>query len=306
MSTAERKAAMKRWFMVLALVAIHAPCRTAQADRGMIPFKPHVQVFEPTQRVMLAWSGETEILLLATDLNASEPTKILEVMPFPSEPKVKKGDTETFRRATNLINTKLATRTPTGRNGGRSKRAPSPPPAGKITFHEKIGAHDISTAHVLDGQRFVEWVNEYLKKSGVDNPVIPPAMTQNVDAYISEGYAWFVFDVVELDDKPKTNEAIQFRFRTDALYYPLKISRTFRGDTSIELLILTPRLLSRFTGIPIERVVLRHKPIAITARELRSLNQDMDDLLGHRNDMKLRIWDLRGALASFDKDLIAK
>jgi hypothetical protein len=298
---------MKRWFVFLALLTVHALCRTAQADRGSIPFKPHVQIFEPTQRAMLAWSGDDEILLLTTDLSASEPTKILEVMPFPSEPKVKKGDTETFRRATALINAKLALPGPRARNGaGRSKSAPARKPAGEITFHEKIGAHDISTAHVLDAERFVEWVNEYLKKSGVDNPVIPGAMTKNVDAYISEGYAWFVFDVVELDDQLKTNEAIQYRFRTDALYYPLRISQTFQGDTSIELLILTPRLLSRFMGIPIERVELRHKPIAMTAPELRSLNKDMDDLLGHRNRMKLRIWRLRGALASFDKDLVAR
>ncbi|MBN1607417.1 MAG: hypothetical protein JW940_12335, partial [Polyangiaceae bacterium] len=124
---------MKRWFVVLALVAVPALCRTAEADRGSIPFKPHVQVFEPTQRAMLAWSGQEEILLLTTDLNASEPTKILEVMPFPSEPKVKKGDTETFRRATDLINTKLAMPRPTGRNGGRSRSAPAHKPGGEIT-----------------------------------------------------------------------------------------------------------------------------------------------------------------------------
>jgi hypothetical protein len=265
-----------------------------------------VQVFEPTQRVMLAWSGETEILLLATDLNASEPTKILEVMPFPSEPKVKKGDAETFLRATDLINSKLGMPRPRARNGDRSRSAPAHTPGGEITFHEKIGAHDLSTAHVLDGKRFVQWVNEYLKKSGVDNPVVPPAMTANVEAYIAEGYAWFVFDVVELDDKPKTSEAVQYRFRSDALYYPLKISQTFKGDTSVELLILTPRLLSRFTGIPFERVVLRHSPIAITAPELRSLDKDMYELLGHRNELKLRIWGLRGTLSSFDKDLIAR
>jgi len=278
----------------------------AHADRGSIPFKPNVKLFEPTQRAMLAWNGVEEILLLTTDLKASAPTKVLEVMPFPAEPKVKKGDTETFRRATTLINRKLAAWLPR-RHGGRGvKSAPPPQPAGKITFHKKIGAHDISVAHVLDGKRFVEWVNKYLKKSGVDNPVIPPVMTESVKAYISEGYGWFVFDVVELDDKPKTNEAIQYRFRTDALYYPLKISRTFQGQTSIELLVLTPRLLSKFPGIPIEKVELRHKPVDITAQELRSLNKDMDDLLGHRNDMKLRIWRLRGALSSFNKDLIAR
>jgi hypothetical protein len=115
-----------------------------------------------------------------------------------------------------------------------------------------------------------------------------------------------VFDVVELDEKPKTNEAIQYRFETDSLFYPLKISRTGRGETTVELLILTPRLLTQFPGIPIKQVELRHQPVSVTAKELQSLNEEMDALLGHRDDMKLRIWRIQGDIEKFDKDLIAR
>lgn len=52
-------------------------------------------------------NGQEEILLLPTDLRASEATEVLEVIPLPSEPEVKKGDVEVFRRATTLINKKL-------------------------------------------------------------------------------------------------------------------------------------------------------------------------------------------------------
>ena len=65
---------------------------TAWADRGSIPFKEGVKIFEPNQRALLAWNGEEEILLLSTDLVASESTMVLEVLPLPSEPEVKKGD----------------------------------------------------------------------------------------------------------------------------------------------------------------------------------------------------------------------
>jgi hypothetical protein len=69
-----------------------AGAQSAQADRRAIPFRPGVTIFEPTQRALMAWNGEEEILVLSTDLRASSATKVLEVMPFPTEPRVKKGD----------------------------------------------------------------------------------------------------------------------------------------------------------------------------------------------------------------------
>jgi len=275
---------------------------SAHADRGSIPFTPGVKVFEPTQRAMICWNGDEEILLLTTDLHASVETKVLEVMPLPAEPTVKKGDVEVFRRATDLINRKLRQLAPTTRmkDGGWTA------PAGEITFHEKIGAHDISVAQVMDAAGFVKWVNDYLKKSGVDNPQLPPVMKGLVDEYLGDRFAWFVFDVVSLDEQPKTNEAIQYRFKTDRLFYPLRISRTDWGETSVELLVLTPRLLQHFPGLPFRRIELRHEPVSITADELASLNVDMDTLLGHREDMKLRIWRIRGDLQSFKADLVAR
>lgn len=86
----------------------------------------------------------------------------------------------------------------------------------------------------------------------------------------------------------------------------MKISRTNQGETSAELLLLTQRLLGKFPGIPVEKVELRHTPISITADELRSLNEDMDAMLGHREDMKLRIWRIKGDFLSLDRDLIAR
>ena len=35
----------------------------AQADRGAIPFRPKVTIFELTQRALMAWNGEEGILL---------------------------------------------------------------------------------------------------------------------------------------------------------------------------------------------------------------------------------------------------
>jgi hypothetical protein len=289
---------LRIWIAALLLVL------PAYADRGSIPFVPNVEIFEPSQKAFLAWNGEEEILVLSTDLRASKPTKVLELMPLPSEPAVKKGDIEVFRKATGLINRKM--QTAGARNGARSGPPAAGAGAGEITFHEKIGAHDVRVVRVNDSKGFVRWVNAYLKSSGVDTPVIPKGLKKTVDQYLREGFKWFVFDVVALDEKAKTNDAIQYRFKTDSLFYPLKISRSDVGNTTIDLLVLTPKVLSDFRGIAINKVSVRHRPVPLTAREVRFLSKDCDQLLQRREGATLRIWQLGGDLASFKQDLIAR
>jgi len=170
---------MKKIRLVLVVIIIFE-IQCLYADRGLIPFKPRTRIFEPNQRAMIAWSGKEEILLLSTDLRASEPTKILEVLPLPSEPNVTKGDLEVFKKATRLINKKHNRRSLSMRLGGRSPMEGSQP-AGEVTFHEKIGAHDVSVTRVSDRNGFVKWVEDYLRSSDVKNPKIPEGMKKVVN-----------------------------------------------------------------------------------------------------------------------------
>jgi hypothetical protein len=271
------------------------------ADRGLIPFNPAVSIFEPNQRAMIAWNGREEILLLSTDLHSSDSTMVLEVLPLPSEPAVKKGDLETFRRAVKLINSRISI---LGKGVRFDSEDKIPPPA-EVTFHEKIGAHDISVVHLLATQNFVDWVRDYLKSLGFDREVISDAHRDLIESYIAKNFAWFVFDIVTTGKEEKTLEPIQYRFKTNKLFYPLKIASLGSGNTTVELLILTPRLLSRFSGIPINRIILAHEPIIITRDDLKTIDEDMFDLLKEFNEMKLRIWKIEGRLNSFDNDIIA-
>lgn len=277
-----------------------------QADRGAIPFQPGVTIFEPTQRALIAWNGEEEILILSTDLRASQATKVLEVMPFPAEPRVKKGDVRIFQRAVKLINSKIIHRELAQAAIKSLNRASAEaPPPGEITFHERIGAHDVSVARVVSGDGFVEWVNDYLKRASVGNPVIPPRLRKVVEEYIDDGFCWFAFDVVELGNKFRSLEALQYRFPSSRLFYPVKISRSNEGQTSIELLVLTWRLMQESSGIPFSQIELRHEPVKLTSAEVRSLGRDLDKLLDHQDDVRLRIWRVEGDFSSFDRDIIA-
>ncbi len=291
--------------LLMSLLTAAAPL---QADRGAIPFRPRVTVFEPNQRALIAWNGEEEILILSTDLRGSQPTKVLEVMPFPTEPTVTNADVTVFHRAVNLINTKLKRTTKSEAEGLTRSRGGSspPPPAGRITFHEQIGAHDVAVARVLDQDGFIAWVNDHLKRSRVDNPIIPGVLQATVRQYLDEGFGWFVFDVVSLEHRLKSTDALQYRFKTSSLYYPIKISRANQGLTSIQLLVLTPTMLRTFYGVPMERVLLRHMPVSLSSMEVRWLQPEIDDLLGRRDDVRLRIWWIQGEFQDLSRDLLAR
>ncbi|MCK4523483.1 DUF2330 domain-containing protein [candidate division WOR-3 bacterium] len=292
---------MKKFIFVMIMIILMC---VSYADRGSIPFNPNIQIFEPNQRAMIAWNGEEEILLLSTDMYASGKTDVLEVIPLPSEPVVKKGDTEVFKKAIKLINKKTVP-PPMHAFDKVATEDMSRQPVGEITFHKKIGSHDVSVAHVIDGEGFIDWVEKYLRSTGIKNPIIPEDLKNVVMEYIEDDFKWFVFDVISLDSEKVTNEAIQYRFKTDYLYYPLKITRTEKDYTIIDLLILTQNLLGNFPGISIDKVSLLHKPVFITSDELMELNEDMRSLFGEFKEMNLRIWQIEGYLSSFKDDLIA-
>ena len=289
----------------LLAVAVVLVARLGWADCGSIPFKPHVEIFEPDQRAVIAFDGKAEILLLSTDLRASEPTKVLEVIPFPSEPKVAKGDVEVFRHATDLINRKLSPFSAKrgGMGGAAAGAVRRPPPAGKVTFHKKIGAHDVSVIRVLDSRRFTAWVEDYLKNAGVENPVIPTPLRLVVKEYLEDGFEWFAFNVVELGTETVTKEAVQYRFDTRWVYYPLRITRAEKGATTVRLIMVSPRLL-RIPDLRPAKVRLMHQPVRMDSDELRYLDKDIYEFFGKRSSTLLRVWEIKGRLSGFKTDVI--
>ncbi len=187
--------------------------------------------------------------------------------------------------------------------GGMGAGGAAPPPAGKVTFHKKIGAHDVSVIHVLDHERFVAWVEEYLKKSGVDNPSIPAPLESVIEEYLEDGFKWFVFDVVKLGKKTVTKDAIQYRFKTRFLYYPMRITRAEKGDTTVKLLILSPRLV-KMPGSESMKVRLVHRPVEVSNRELREIDRDLYKFLQNRTRVLLRTWEIKGRLSDFKEDVV--
>lgn len=298
------------------------------ANRGMMPFIPGVEIFEPQQRALLAWNGQEELLVLGTDLHASRPTQVLEVLPLPAEATVARGDPLIFDKLESLIRSRLAWRT--RGLGTRSKDATEALPAGEVTQREHIGAHDVSVTHLLDPAGFIGWVEAYLASLGAETPTIPDAMRKIIEGYIADGFTWFVFDVVSLGETIVTNDPIHYRFSSPNLFYPMRITRLAQGDTSVGLYVLTQVPLGRFRGIPKDRVRSRLGELAggdamsLQYPELAYLGSEIGDLfLGSTLSRRLRAflapqrergpyranllaWQIEGRLASFDADFVVE
>lgn len=291
--------------LILLLVIFLAPA--VSADRGSIPFIQDIDIFEPNQDALIAWNGEEEILILSTKLYSSQPTKVLQVLPLPSEPEVKKSSRDILRRANELIFKNLFNelRLPVLRNSNPKV------PAAEIKEEVVIGSHDILVLKVLNQNDFVDWVNNYLQEKGQKNPQIPLSLQKTINNYIKKGYNYFVFDTIEVGPEPKTNEAISYQFKSKELYYPLEITKSDHGQSEISLLILTNKNLVNYQGLAQNRIKTKNSALNLSPEQLDYISPVFVNFFSQNIEseviepqVKLLSWSIKDDLANFDQDLI--
>lgn len=290
-----------RLLRVLPAGALAAMATVAFANCGSIPFVAGAQVYRPYQRAVAAFDGREQVLLLSTDLRADRHTKVLEVLTFPSKPIVSQGDEELFQKAAQLIDDRLAERQAGRRAPGRigtGGRIPN----GSAAFHERIQVQGTSVVQIPDSQSFIAWVHDYLRKAGVDEPEIPLRLRSLVRDCVRDGFTWFVFNVIEVGPETAARPTLQYRFATHKLYYPLRIMGTESGNTTIRLVLVSPRLVI-MPDIRPRRAVLLHHPITVSRDDLSYLGGGLTDFFD-RSPQQLRLWEIKGLLNSLRRDVL--
>ena len=86
--------------ILLVMLSISTPMTFA--DRCILPVTD-ADVYGPGQKAIIAWNGQVEYLILSTDLYASSDTKVLEILPLPSNPEVQAGDFQSFEAIQDLM-----------------------------------------------------------------------------------------------------------------------------------------------------------------------------------------------------------
>ena len=263
-----------------------------------------VSVFEPKQRALILWNGDEEILLLSTDQKATRASAVLEVIPLPAEPQVRLGSFATFEKAQKLVVEKRMWAAAHG--GARAGLVPVPPEAGRITFHAKLGVHDLTVAQVLDAKHFVEFVQKHLHEhyQTPDAP-IDPQFVKVIESYLDAGFRWFTFDSINLEEKLQSRDPVEYRFKSDKVYYPLRISTLEKGRTELELLVFTADGVSQFEGVSAAELN-REAPLPVTPLEVGGIEPTWQGFFGPDEELVLDQWSLEGESSKLVRDVLVK
>lgn len=225
---------------VLSVLLVFAEC--SYADKGGWHLHTEaVTLKESGQRAIIGWDGRTEVLCLGTDVSSSRKAIVIEFLPLPSQPKVVLGNRGSFQAVEKVLARrgvrfyKKKVRSAKGDLGGTDGGE-----AFRITFHQRLGAHDVTVVKVNRPDEFVDWIQEKAKALAGSQTSLPEGIRKLIAKYLNEYRCpYFVFDVIEVTPDPRSIQPIIYEFESLLLFYPLEISSTFHGQTSINLIVFS-------------------------------------------------------------------
>jgi hypothetical protein len=229
------------------LTVFFIPPKTCPADKGgwHMSTEP-VTLNESGQRAIIGWDGHTQVLCLGTDVSSSSKTTVIEFLPLPSEPNVTLGNREAFEAVERLLDRRGVrfVKEASGATRGLSKEAGEAEPF-SITFHQRLGAHDVTVVKVNRPDEFADWVQEKAKALTGGQASLPDSIRKLITKYLNEyNCPYFVFDVIEVGPDPQSVEPIIYEFKSPVVFYPLEISSTFHGQTSIDLIVFAEDVIN--------------------------------------------------------------
>ncbi|MEM2136768.1 MAG: DUF2330 domain-containing protein [Candidatus Methanomethylicia archaeon] len=219
--------------IIITLIILTITIPYTYADRGMIPIRPEISVYEPGQKAIIAWNGIEEILILSTDVKSSEDTIALEILPLPSKPLIQKADFKSFEELQKIIMNKgFEMYRVYGRSLGDIKGL-------EIIFHEKIGVHDITIVKASNARELMYWMENYLRENNITQKPYLESLEEIIQDYIDMEFQYYSIDLITISKIERSVNPILYRFNTSFLYYPLKISSLIPGQTQITIFTIT-------------------------------------------------------------------
>ena len=213
----------KQYFYLLIIFLILLFPDFIFADMGMVIWPPHVHLDQSAQNAIVAWNGQEEIIILSVDIKSDAKATALRILPLPSDPtEIKEGSFDSFEKLVEIMNQKIDLKREQFQALGKGAEAPA---AGvEITFHEKIGAHDVTVVKVNDADYFIDWIRNFATEKGLKVKQISEGFKKGVENYLKRDLKYFVFDVIEPKEGEESINPLIYRFESDYLYYPMLIS----------------------------------------------------------------------------------
>lgn len=294
----------RRFPMAVVAFFIAANAGLVAADRGMVVIDPPHMIFtESSQQAIIAWDGSEEILLLSTDVSSSGSARVLEVLPVPNNvTEVVEGSLESFTNLERLLAEKIPTPRDTHQLAEKN--------GVEIQFHEQIGPHEVMIVKVNDADYFKYWVLGFAFSRNFTYTEISVEFRKAVTDYIDRGINYFIFDVITTDEETKTVNPLAYRFKSDYLYYPMKItsvSNTSDYFSRLKLFLLTD--LGQADTSFIEAVGLSPgdgfaNPISLSSTELGKVSEPFQSMFP--DGAYAMTVDFYGPYSTLKEDLVLK
>jgi hypothetical protein len=299
----------RRTLTALAFWIAAVASSTCYADRGSITIIPDVSIFEPSQKAIIAWNGKEEILILSTDMRASRRTKVVEIMPFPSQPEVTAADTAVFQKTQEYL-LRVRNHQIAEANRGRSMKGGSSQgtnPDVRFLFQRQVGQHTVTALKISSTANLQSSVNRILRANNEDTVAMPKALKSVIGQYIADGYMYFALDAVTVDSALSSQKPVSYRFKASEVYYPLRISRTQAGPATIDIIVinmncgLRPDPKRCIAGIR-ERLSITMRPDSV-----RALDVGMYALVSRAQaQCVLTCWSVQANSLDLDRDVILR
>ncbi|MGB9803908.1 stalk domain-containing protein [Desulfofundulus sp.] len=256
----------------------------ARADRGAIYTEP-VTLSEPGQKAFLAFNGEEELLVLATDVQAGRDTAVLEFTPFPAEPVVALAPDGAFERLQEILNAHRVTyfRKAMVQSYGEGTGDGEPV---DLLLHRCLGVHDVTVVRVNDPAAFAWWVEAYFRENSFPVRELTEQEKEVVADYCQRGFNYFAFDLVHIGKEVQSVPPLAYRFITPALYYPLKVSALYGGTGRVDLVCCGDRRVFDRLDYQLPRTVIANAPpwrssnrVNLDAAELTAVTPEVAKVL---------------------------
>jgi len=301
-----KKMSKKLLGLVIGLLFLSTPFFIS-ADGGLIILPPQISLDESEQNAIVAWNGEEEVFILSIGLKAGAESSVLKIVPLPTNPsKVEEGDFETFDKLVEIINQKIEDYW--SKNVPLGEEFDDVEAGVEITFHEKIGAHDITVAKVNDLDEFIEWVKEYLTNSGLEYNEFSLEFKNIVADYLKRNIKFFVFDLIEANQTAKSIKPIIYRFPIDYLLYPMEITAySDAGQTNfseVNLFLITEEQINIETVYELNFMPEAgfDYPIELSQEELTEVSSEIASIFSSGARVSQLYY--YGRLSNLDRDLV--
>jgi len=177
-----------------------------------------------------------------------------------------------------------------------------------VVFHEEIGAHNITVVMAGDATALVNWANDFLLSSGVDQNITLGKFQSAVEDYVSRGFRYYALDLVTLQAEERSMDPIVYRFNCSTLYYPLLITSPVGGDGKITLFLLTegklenPRYPMNLAYYQTSQTIWQPIQFTLSTGELSTVDLRLSELLP--DGAWLSVLTYKGDLGFLTKDVM--